>query len=107
MKRTPELVARAVALAKSGMNTYAIGAELGVSQATAYRWVKEATGVVWNHSDPRSGVPTERIVRLREEEGRSFAAIAAAVGMSKSAVRERYRRWLRDGRSAAATDGGG
>lgn len=93
MRRTPlpanaRVAARAVKLYMGGCTGREVGAALGVDDTTVISWVGEAA----RRRGPRGrgDVADELILRLRNQECLSYAAIAETVGMSTSGVRMRY-----------------
>ncbi|MGH3608050.1 MAG: hypothetical protein ACRDRD_08185 [Pseudonocardiaceae bacterium] len=60
-----------------------IAADLGVHPSTVWCWVHQLDAARRTGPRGRTGVPTNRIVTLRDVEGLSFADIAAAVRMTK------------------------
>ncbi|MGH3527963.1 MAG: helix-turn-helix domain-containing protein [Pseudonocardiaceae bacterium] len=82
---------RAIAAYRTGATGPEIAAVLGVDPSTVRRWVHQLDAARRTGPRGRTGVPTNRIITLRDVEGLSFADIAAAVRMTKSGVIHRYR----------------
>ncbi|MGH3846639.1 MAG: helix-turn-helix domain-containing protein, partial [Pseudonocardiaceae bacterium] len=77
---------RAIAAYRTGATGREIAADLGVHPSTVWCWVHRLDAARRTGPRGRTGVPTNRIITLRDVEGLSFADIAAAVRMTKSGV---------------------
>ena len=81
---------RAAQVYLGGSTAREIGELLGVHERTVRRWLL-AQGVPPRRSGPRSWLPGQEIVELREA-GAPYQEIAHEVGASKTGVRKRYAR---------------
>jgi transposase len=86
-KATPYAMAAAYA---NGMPITAVARQAGVRFGTV-RAACKRHGVPLR---PRSEIPLEQILALRHQAGLSFDKIAERVGLCRSSITQRYRRWL-------------
>jgi hypothetical protein len=85
----PAKVAEAIRLHGEGLTTREIAGRIGVDPKTVSRWTRDQA----RRKGPRGyddRVLDARILRLRDQDQRSFDAIAAETGMSRTGVRMRY-----------------
>lgn len=85
--RRGEIVAAYVA--DPGATARTIAQRFGIPPRTVMRWVRDA-GVARPRGPRRNATADAEIVRLHEQEGLSFRAVAARVGVGHSTVAYRY-----------------
>lgn len=87
-KRDESRVAEAARLHRLGLDTRAIGAQLGADPRTVARWLGDEV----RRRGPRGRVDVHdaRILEMRDRDGLSFGEIARRVKMSKTGARMRY-----------------
>ena len=87
-KRDEGRAAEAARLHRLGLDTRAIGAQLGADPRTVARWLGDEI----RRRGPRGRVDVQdaRILQLRDQDGLSFEEIGRRVRMSKTGVRMRY-----------------
>lgn len=96
---TPQQVARAVRMYRSGRTLREIEARLGVDNRAVWAAIRGQVETRRRGPRGRTDVTDAQIVELRNDLELSWAQIAAQVGMSRTGVRARYlvatgrRRW--------------
>lgn len=82
----PAKVAEAARLRGEGVTDVAIAAGLGVDRETVRDWL----GPSGRQGRPRAEADEAELVRLRDEDGLSWRAVGARVGLSHERARRRY-----------------
>jgi DNA-binding transcriptional regulator YiaG len=99
--RDEALVAEARRLYGQGLTTYATAARLAVNPRTVQRWLAGATRPPGRRKRP--GVRDSLILRLRDQDGLTWAEIARRAGMSRTGVRKRYLRYRQEAPAETGT----